>query len=221
MTFGITPAQGFNAPTPDGDFPDFLQFQEDGVNLGDRAADTLNFGTGLTATRGTGENANVVTVESDGGGGGAAPSLIVQLFANNPGVMDGSLFSDWTGNPMTVSTDAAWSEPDKAIKFLATGLYRIQITAQTNTGSGWPTDQTWVGSDFGDDVSIERTVYARHDGENVATENTVGWSDEFVVNVTAVNQLVPPKVYGRAYVSASSPMNFKARVTVQRLGTAL
>lgn len=218
MTFGITPTQGFN-PTTDNEFPDYMQFQADGVDLGDRAADTLNFATGLTATRGTGEAANVVTVEGEGGG--SAPSLIVQLFPNTQGVMSGALFSDWTGNPMTASADAEWSESDKAIKFLATGLYRIQITAQTNTGSSWPTDQTWVGSDFGDDVSIERTVYARHDGENVVTENTVGWSDEFVVNVTAVNQLVPPKVYGRAYVSSSSPMNFKARVTVQRLGAAL
>lgn len=217
MTFAITPTTGFNPPT-DAEFPDYMQFQADGVDLGDRAADTLNFATGLTATRGTGEAANVVTVV---GAGGSAPSLIVQLFANNPGVMDGSLFSDWTGNPMTTSADAEWSEPDKAIKFLATGLYRVQITAQTNTGASWPVDQTWVGSDFGDDVSIERTVYARHDGEFVSTENTVGWSDEFVVNVTAVDQLVPPKVYGRSYSNGSTQMNFKARVTVQRLGAAL
>lgn len=220
MTFGITPTQGFN-PTTDNEFPDYMQFQAAGVDLGDRAVDTLNFDTNLTATRGTGEAANVVTVAAaGGGGGGAVPALVVQLFANTQGVMNGSLFSDWTGNPMTASTDAEWSEPDQSIKILVAGLYRIQITARTNTGGAWPVDQTWVGSNFNDDVSISRTVYSRHDGEFVVTEDTVGWSDEFVVNAV-VDQLISPKVYGRAYVSGSSPMNFKARVTVQRLGAAL
>lgn len=72
MTFSVTPAAGFNAAT-DEEFPDYMQFQQNGVDLGDRAADTLNFGEGLTATRGAGETANVVTVEAAGGGSVRTP----------------------------------------------------------------------------------------------------------------------------------------------------
>jgi hypothetical protein len=220
MSFGITPTQGFNPPTPK-DFPDYMQFQAAGVDLGDRAVDTLNFGANLTATRGTGEAANVVMVEAAGGGGGGVPVLVVELVGATQGVMNGALFSDWNGTPATASADAQWSQPDKAIKFLKTGIYRIQITAQADTGSGWPTDQTWVGSDISEDLSVERTVYARHDGEFVATESTVGWSDDFVVNIVAVNHLIPPKVYGNAYVNSATLLNFRGRVTVQRLGDSI
>lgn len=61
-TFAIAPVSVSQAES--GDFPDYLQFQDEGVDLGQRDADTLNFtGTGVTATRGVGEDANVVTVE--------------------------------------------------------------------------------------------------------------------------------------------------------------
>jgi len=49
-------------------FPNFIQFQQDGANLGLPDADTVNFtGTGVTVTRGTGEQENVVTVDVTGG----------------------------------------------------------------------------------------------------------------------------------------------------------
>lgn len=61
MTFSVTPTQGFVPPEDEG-FPNFIQFQQDGVDLGGPDADTVNFINGLSATRGTGENENVVTV---------------------------------------------------------------------------------------------------------------------------------------------------------------
>ncbi len=67
-TFGITPVTGYPQP-PSDDFPQFIQFQENGENLGAPDADTLNFGNGITATRGTGENSNIVSVTATGGGG--------------------------------------------------------------------------------------------------------------------------------------------------------
>jgi hypothetical protein len=79
MGFGMTPATNWPVPTPD-DFPEFIQFQADGTNLGGPDADTVNFSTGLTATRGEGESANVVTVIADGGGvGGDWPWIDVLL----------------------------------------------------------------------------------------------------------------------------------------------
>lgn len=62
MGFGLTPAAGFPPPTPD-EFPNYIQFQSDGTDLGSNDADTVNFRRGMTARRGTGANANVVTVD--------------------------------------------------------------------------------------------------------------------------------------------------------------
>ncbi len=60
-TFSITPVTDF--PPPDADaFPNFIQFQADGVDLGLADADTVNFTGGLRATRGTGESSSLVTV---------------------------------------------------------------------------------------------------------------------------------------------------------------
>lgn len=63
MTFGITPTTGFPPASTD-DFPNFIQFQFNGVNLGGPDADTVNFvGTGFTVTRGgSGVSDNTVTV---------------------------------------------------------------------------------------------------------------------------------------------------------------
>lgn len=64
MSFGITPATGF-PPQASDEFPNYIQFQNQGVDLGLPNVDTVNFGRNLTATRGTGENANVVTVVAE------------------------------------------------------------------------------------------------------------------------------------------------------------
>ncbi len=62
-TFSITPVTDFPAPDADA-FPNYIQFQADGVNLGLADVDTVNFTGGLRATRGTGENSAAVTVKS-------------------------------------------------------------------------------------------------------------------------------------------------------------
>lgn len=62
-TFSLTPIGTFPPPAPQ-DFPVGVQYQEDGIDLGDRAIDTVNLRRGLTATRGTAETANVLTIDS-------------------------------------------------------------------------------------------------------------------------------------------------------------
>ena len=67
MAFGLTPAgSGFPPQAPDA-FPNYIQFQSSGTDLGLPNVDTVDFTTGLTATRGTGENANKVTLSASGG----------------------------------------------------------------------------------------------------------------------------------------------------------
>lgn len=62
-SFSLTPLGTFPPPTPD-DFPVGIQWQDDGTNLGDRTADTVNLRHGLTASRGTAETANVLTIDA-------------------------------------------------------------------------------------------------------------------------------------------------------------
>lgn len=47
MTFGVTPVTGFPPPTPD-EFPGGIQWQLDGVDVGDRTIDTVSFVSGET-----------------------------------------------------------------------------------------------------------------------------------------------------------------------------
>lgn len=61
--FSLTPLGTFPPPTPD-DFPVGIQWQDDGTNLGDRTVDTVNLRHGLTASRGTAETANVLTIDA-------------------------------------------------------------------------------------------------------------------------------------------------------------
>ena len=53
-SFSITPVAEF-PPADADDFPNYIQFLANGVALGGPDVDTVNFGPGLTATRGTGE----------------------------------------------------------------------------------------------------------------------------------------------------------------------
>lgn len=66
MPYGMTPNAGFPPPASD-DFPQGIQFQLDGENLGGPDVTTFNVvlaGSGQPAsfTRGEGENAGVVTL---------------------------------------------------------------------------------------------------------------------------------------------------------------
>jgi len=100
-TFSITPVSGFPLPTSD-EFPDFIQFQADGADLGDNAADTVNFTDGLTATRGTGENANVVTVSS-----AAPPESSLPVEEDGIGVVAAASTLNFTGTGVAITESPA------------------------------------------------------------------------------------------------------------------
>lgn len=66
MAFGMTPSNGFPPPASD-EFPQFIQFQFNGVDLGGPDVTTVNFVAGssgqpFSVSRGEGENAGVLTV---------------------------------------------------------------------------------------------------------------------------------------------------------------
>lgn len=61
MPFTVLPA-GFVPQTP-GDWPRFIQFRNNGVDLGGPDADTVDFVGSIVAVRGTsGEDENTITV---------------------------------------------------------------------------------------------------------------------------------------------------------------
>lgn len=84
MAFGVTADPGFSVgfgidvPPQDGDGVNFgltLQFQSNGVNLGAPNATTLDFGSGIIATRGLSGDPNKISVSAVGGGGSDAESI--------------------------------------------------------------------------------------------------------------------------------------------------
>lgn len=95
-TFSISPVGGFPPAEPT-DFPEFIQFQAEGENLGGPDADTVNFTGGAVATRGVGEDAGVVTVnvapaiqfQEDGVDLGAPDVTTVNFAANVTAVRTG------------------------------------------------------------------------------------------------------------------------------------
>jgi len=62
-TFSIAPAVQGLPPVAPGDMPQYIQFRFNGVNLGGPDATVLDIvGVGFTFTRGTGVDANKVTL---------------------------------------------------------------------------------------------------------------------------------------------------------------
>ncbi len=64
MSFGVTPA-GSGVPAVDAGWPRFIQFQNNGVNLGGPDADTVNFIGDFVVTTGGSGAENVINVSID------------------------------------------------------------------------------------------------------------------------------------------------------------
>ena len=61
--FGLTPVSGFPPASPD-TFPQGIQFQLEGEDVGDRTVDTVNFvaGDALAMSVGSGESSGILTI---------------------------------------------------------------------------------------------------------------------------------------------------------------
>lgn len=223
FSFSMVPVSGFNPQTED-QFPTGLQFQNDGVDLGLPTADTLNFGAGTTATRGTGENANVVTVVAEGGGGGSeTDTLAVNLYGTTPGIFDGSTFNTWepVDPPIQESADVGWDNDAGQLLFVTPGLYEIEIQGRVQADTGtWPNT---AGS------SVYGTHLSGTYGQNTSTHflngapaavggggtGSVVFNDRFVMRATAAMNY-PIALYASNYLSSAAAV-FSALVTVKRL----
>jgi hypothetical protein len=175
MPFGITPLAGFAQQAPT-EFPRFLQWQQDGTDLGDNTVQVVNITTGLTATRGTGENINTVSVAAI-----APPDQSIQF--QNEGVdlgtptVDTLNFTGLTtasrvGNTVTVEgveiPPFVWN--DQA------GDYRLQASDAENgvaTTGTTGTQAITIPDDVELDVPVGTSILFEQDGAAPMTFNPV------------------------------------------------
>lgn len=234
MAFGISPATptiaaGDNPPAASDGFPRYIQFQTDGSNLGAPDVDTVNFVGNLTATRGTGENANRVTVAAAAGGGGSeTQALVVQLEGAVSGLFDDAAFSNWNGTVLTTSDDASWNEVSSQVTVTVAGVYSVRMSGRVTGSPNWPAgngDWTIYGcqinnSGVNDALPDTRSAHARR-ATGTMFDNSVGYvqfSDEFVIEILEEDlpNDITPALYANSYLGTDDA-DFSAVVIVKRL----
>lgn len=212
--FSVTPLT--DVPPPQAaDFPDFIQFQAAGTDLGLPDADTLNFSTGMTATRGTGENSNVVTVTASGGG---ASFGVIEL-TNTPEALmafNGALFNNWQ-DELVITNDDWVLESQSILRFLATGIYRIIATCMVEAGGGaWPAGTSLYGSQVGTSAATQSRYHADYDTAELTT--VMRWTDQHVVSVAAINTTFECSLFAQAATTDYAVAAFAMTLVIERLG---
>lgn len=223
--FSITPVTNMPAQTA-GEFPQYLQFQADGANLGGRDADTLNFGSGLTATRGVGVNANVVSVTAAGDGGGN-PSAVFQLAGATTGTFNGTRFDDWSpATPVLAASYVAWDDAEQGLRFSDGGIYAVTIecnVAAKSSGSStsFPRDDILYGSQMPEAVGNDQTQLGFNSSAlGLDARSFIQWTDSYTISVDTGEgpALVQPRIYCKCYNSNDGKdSDFSAVVTITKL----
>ena len=177
MAFGLTPVSGFPPPTPD-EFPNFIQFRADGENLGGPDADTVDFVYPLVATRGTGENSNIVTVTSDENPY-ASPAVGASLVAFK---LSGSGSGAWTFTSLVEDAGVgSWNDTTDIFTFAGAGVYQVQVSARLDLVANLATYAgifSFVGS-----VSDDLRTGSRHSVDS-ATQQQFDFVDSFLLDMT-------------------------------------
>ncbi len=229
MTFGVNPVTGFPPPTPD-EFPGGIQWQLDGVDVGDRTIDTVSFVSGdALAMEVDEDNSARLIITIPAGGGGSVPNLILSLAGASTGNFGGAEFADWTATSVLASADAEWSEDDGGIKLLSAGLYRVTIIGRASADSGaWPTHDGSSATKYGTVTNgtaaavtpLGRSVHERSAVTSGAAEFSPGyvqWTDEYVVEAEEADQITIPTIYADHYNGVGTDVLFSALVVVTKL----
>lgn len=222
MGFGMTPATGWPVPTPD-DFPTFIQFQEDGVNLGGPDADTVNFSTGLVATRGEGENASIITVTADSSGG--VETAIFSIAGATTGTFNSAKFSDWSpATTVLANAIATWDDAGKALNIAAAGCYAVKVECKVSStvgggSSSFPRDDILYGAEVDHSVVNSATQLGFNSSAlGLDARTYIQWVEDFTVQTTDADTSVQPRIYCKCYNSNDGKdSTFSAIVTVTKL----
>lgn len=180
MAFGFNPAgNGFPSQAPEG-FPNFIQFRADGANLGDPDVDTVDFVYPLIATRGAGENSNVVTVTTAENPSAAVPSGAVAVMAFT---LSGNGAGSWTFTSLVSdATVGAWNDTSDVLTFASAGVYQVSVASRLTLVSNLAT-YAGVFSFVGSGTDSLRTG-SRHSVDS-ATQEQFDFVDLFLLNVQA------------------------------------
>jgi hypothetical protein len=174
--WSISPAAPFPPPTA-GEFPQYIQFQEDGTDLGRPDATTVNFGSGLAATRGTGENEGVVTVTASGGGGDIPGGSGIEVSDNGVLVSENVSRLDFGAN-LTASPQSA-------------GVVRLSAAGGGGGGAGFTPLVVRTFMVYTRGGSTDTTVNLQFDPPEVyLASDDVAWdTDHFVFNSDGVYRI--------------------------------
>lgn len=230
-TFAIAPISVSQAES--GDFPDYLQFQQNGVDLGGPTVDTINITTGLTATRGVGEDANVLTLVAESAGSGAS-TLVVQLSPLSNGILGTytyAPFTDWDGVVLKdPGVDLSWDQAGQQVTITTAGLYAVEFQASLEDNDRASFDATAMAGNviYGTEVdaAIGITQGEHYTGQNDGTfaglsTAKVAWADRYMVLVSDENLPLSfqPRVYGGQYHSGppGDSITCYAVITVTKL----
>lgn len=180
MAFGLTPAgAGFPPQAPDA-FPNYIQFRADGTDLGEANADTVDFVYPLIATRGTGENSNVVTVTTAENPSAVAPSgaAAVMAFA-----LSGNGAGSWTFTSLVAdATVGSWNDTSDILTFASAGVYQVSVASRLTLVSNLATYAD-VFSFVGAGTDSLKTG-SRHSVDSV-TQEQFDFVDLFLLNMQA------------------------------------
>lgn len=184
MAFGLTPAgAGFPPQAPDA-FPNYIQFQYEGTDLGGPTVDTVDFQGSVFVSRGDGENANKVTVVV-GGSPSAPTAAALNIFALTlSGSGTGSVALPWSATVLRAdSSVASYNAATNELTFAAAGVYQVTIATRVFVGLVGSVNQVGVQSPVGGADSW--TVGSRHYVNNGGGREQFDMVDVFLLDMQA------------------------------------
>lgn len=184
MAFGLTPAgAGFPPQAPDA-FPNYIQFQYEGENLGDPDVDTVDFQGSVFVSRGAGENANKVTVVVGGTPSAPTAASLDILAFKLVGSGSGNGITTWAQTVLRADADVgSYNAATNELTFAAEGVYQVTIATRATVGLVGPVNQVIVRSPVGG--VDEWTDGSRHYVDNGGGREQFDMVDVFVLDLQA------------------------------------
>lgn len=186
MAFGLTPAgAGFPPQAPDA-FPNYIQFQYEGTDLGGPTVDTVDFQGSVFVSRGDGENANKVTVVVGDNPSTPTPATSLQTMAfKNAGSGGGAGINAWSATSLVAdSTVAAYVDSSNLLTFASAGVYQVIVATQADVGTLSPVNRITLSSPVGSNPD-EWTAGANHYVDNTGGQTQFSFTDMFLLNMQA------------------------------------
>lgn len=184
MAFGLTPAgAGFPPQAPDA-FPNYIQFQYEGTDLGGPTVDTVDFQGSVFVSRGDGENANKVTVVVGGSPSAPAAAALDILAFKLVGSGSGNGITTWAQTVLRADSDVgSYNAATNELTFAAEGVYQVTVATRATVGIAGPVNQVILRSPVGG--VDEWTDGSRHYVDNGGGRDQFDMVDVFVLNMQA------------------------------------